>query len=155
MNVCITCCLNEPSNTLLYYFYIVFVYFCMHIFFCSTSNPRKLYYMNEFLRKFDTISLSTVQACWRLAQSCPHLGHRELGWQPRARWPLVPGTLPAVRAPAAGAAVRRRALYAPRAACRRSPASPFSSPARTKNKRKRGTITKSESSNQNYFFKTL
>ena len=49
MNVCITCFnLNEPSNSLLYYFYmfyIVFVYFCMHAFFCLTSNLRKL--LNE------------------------------------------------------------------------------------------------------------
>ena len=53
MNVCIACfSLNKPSNHLLYYFYIntmynmfyiVFVYFCMHVFFCLTSNPRKLY----------------------------------------------------------------------------------------------------------------
>jgi len=43
LNICITCfSLNEPSNPLLYYFYIntmynmfciVFVYFCMHAFF--------------------------------------------------------------------------------------------------------------------------
>ena len=34
MNVCITCfSLNEPSNSFLYYFYIVFVYFYMHAFF--------------------------------------------------------------------------------------------------------------------------
>ena len=51
LNVCITCfSLNEPSNPLLYYFYIntmynmfyiVFVYFCMHVF--LTSNARKVY----------------------------------------------------------------------------------------------------------------
>ena len=44
--------LNEPSNPFLYYFYIntmynmfyiVFVYFCMHTFFCLTSNARKVY----------------------------------------------------------------------------------------------------------------
>ena len=53
LNVCITCfSLNEPSNPLLYYFYIntmynmfyiVFVYFCMHAFFCLTSNACKVY----------------------------------------------------------------------------------------------------------------
>ena len=43
MNIYITCfSLNEPSNHLLYYFYIVFVYF-VYMFFCLTSNPRKLY----------------------------------------------------------------------------------------------------------------
>ena len=51
LNVCIICfSLNEPSNLLLYYFYIttmynmfyiVYVYFCMHVF--LTSNARKVY----------------------------------------------------------------------------------------------------------------
>ena len=57
MNVCITCfSLNEPSNSFLCYFYIVFVYFCMHVFFlfnfkCSQSI------LNEriFEKKFDII----------------------------------------------------------------------------------------------------
>ena len=46
MNVCIICfSLNEPSNPLLYYFYIVFVYFCMHVFLFNFKSPQTI--LNE------------------------------------------------------------------------------------------------------------
>src|SRR6185437_4209224 len=37
--------LNEPSNPLLYYFYIVFVYFCMHVFLFNFKSPQTI--LNE------------------------------------------------------------------------------------------------------------
>ena len=55
MNVCITYfSLNEPSNPLLYYFYIVFVYFVCTLFFNFKSSQTIL---NEriFEKKIDTI----------------------------------------------------------------------------------------------------
>ena len=43
MNVYITCfSLNEPSDPLLYYFYIVFVYFCMHAFLFNFKFPQTI-----------------------------------------------------------------------------------------------------------------
>ena len=43
MNVCITYfSLNEPSNPVLYYFYIVFVYFCMHAFLFNFKSPQTI-----------------------------------------------------------------------------------------------------------------
>ena len=37
--------LNEPSNHFLYYFYIVFVYFCMHVFLFNFKSPQTI--LNE------------------------------------------------------------------------------------------------------------
>ena len=42
MNVCIICfSLNEPSNPFLYYFYIVFVYFCKYVFLFNFKYSQK------------------------------------------------------------------------------------------------------------------
>ena len=56
MNVCIICfSLNEPFNFFLYYFYIVCVYFCMHVFFLFYFKSPQTILNKQILRKFDTI----------------------------------------------------------------------------------------------------
>ena len=73
MNICITCfSLNEPSNPLLYYFYIntmynifyiVFVYFCMHVFLFWFNFKCSQSILNEriFEKKLTPLDLSQLE----------------------------------------------------------------------------------------------
>ena len=65
MNICITCFnLNEPSNSLLYYFYmfyIVFVYFCMHVFLFWFNFKCSQSILNERIFEKNLIPLDLSQ----------------------------------------------------------------------------------------------